>query len=312
MITRDTFAKDPNVWCGLNKPDLSEKDVDAVIFGVPFDEAVSYRSGAALAPKVMRENSLTPTPYTENFESFSTLQVFDGGDFDFSAGQSRDEYFDEISDYVSKLVKMGRFFTMIGGDHSTTIPVLRGIDRAVGEDFGIIHIDAHFDLCDHMDGDKLSHGSTQRRALELKNISGPENIYFIGIRSIEPDEYEFKKSNPLQVASAKDCFYQGVEKISSDVLAAMSKFSKVYITLDIDGLDPGYAAGTGTPQFGGLNPRQLLEFLGIFFDKLNVIGLDIVEIAPPLDSSLVSMFAGRKVIQETWGFLAKKLGKLEK
>lgn len=312
MIKKDKFAKDPNVWCGLNKPELSEREADAVIFGIPFDEAVSYRSGAALGPKVMRENTVSPTPYTENFECFSSLKVFDGGDFDFVPGSDREEYFEEISEYVSNLVKMGKFFTMIGGDHSTTIPVLRGIDKAVEEDFGIIHIDAHFDLCDHMDGDKLSHGSTQRRALELNHISGTENIYFIGIRSIEPDEYEFKKSNNIQVASSRDCFYQGVEKISSDVLAAMSKFSKVYITLDIDGLDPGYAAGTGTPQFGGLNPRQLLEFLGLFFEKLNIIGLDIVEISPPLDSSLTSMFAGRKIVQETWGHLAKKLGKLEK
>jgi agmatinase len=312
MITKDKFAKDPGVWCGLNKPELSEKEADAVIFGIPFDEAVSYRGGAAQGPKVMRENTFTPSPYTENFESFANLKVFDGGDFEFTHGQNRDKYFEDISSYVSSLVKMGKFFTMIGGDHSTTIPVLRGVDKAVNEDFGIIHIDAHFDLSEEQNGDTLSHGSTQKRSLDLEHISGIENIYFIGIRSIEADEYEFKKSNEIQVASTKECFYQGVEKISSDVLAAMSKFSKVYITLDIDGLDPGYAAGTGTPQFGGLTPRQLLEFLEVFFDKLNIIGMDIVEIAPSLDPSLTAMFAGRKVVQETWGHLAKKLGKLEK
>ncbi|NCB41848.1 MAG: agmatinase [Clostridia bacterium] len=312
MITKDKFAKDSGSWCGLNRPELSEKEVDAVIFGIPFDEAVSYRGGAGQGPKVMRENTFTSTPYTENFESFSALKVFDGGDFEFKHGQNREEYFKEISEYVSGLAKSGKFFTMIGGDHSTTIPVLRGIDKAIDEDFGIIHIDAHFDLCNDMDGDKLSHGSTQRRALELEHINGPENIYFIGIRSIEPDEYEFKKLNEIQVASAKDCFNQGVEKITSDVLAAMSKFNKIYITVDIDALDPGYAAGTGTPQFGGLTPRQLLDFLSAFFEKLNVIGLDIVEISPPLDSSLTSMFAGRKIVQETWGYLAKKIGKLNK
>lgn len=312
MITKDKFAKDGGAWAGLNKPDQSEEKVDAVIFGIPFDEAVSYRGGAGEGPKVLRENTFTITPYTENFESFANLTVFDGGDFEFTHGEDRKEYFEGIADYVSKLVEKNKFFTMIGGDHSTTIPVLWGIDKALDEDFGIIHIDAHFDLCNDMDGDKLSHGSTQRRALELKNVSGPENIYFIGIRSIEPDEYEFKKTNPIQVASAKDCFEQGVSKISSDVVAAMSKFNKVYITLDIDGLDPGYAAGTGTPQFGGLTPRQLLDFLETFFEKLNIIGMDIVEISPPLDPSLTSMYAGRKVVQETWGYLAKKLGKLEK
>lgn len=213
---------------------------------------------------------------------------------------------------MSTLVKKNVFFTMIGGDHSTSIPMFWGIDKALDEDFGIIHIDAHFDLCNDIGGDRLSHGCPQRRALECKNVSGPENIYFIGIRSIEADEYEFKKSNAIQVASAKDCFEQGVNKISSDVVAAMSKFKKVYITLDIDGLDPAYAAGTGTPQFGGLTPRQLLDFLEIFFERLNIIGMDIVEIAPSLDPALTSMYAGRKIVQETWGHLAKRLGKLEK
>jgi agmatinase len=311
MLTKDAHASNPGVWCGLNKPEMTEQEADTVIFGIPFDEAVSYRGGAGEAPKVLRENTYTPSPYTENFESFATLNVHDAGDFEFVHGQDREAYFEEIAGYVAGLVRNGTFFVMVGGDHSTTIPVLRGIDLGVEKDFGIIHIDAHFDLCDHIGGDRLSHGSTERRALELDHVSGTENMYFVGIRSIETDEYEFKKNHPLQVASARECFRKGMEAVGGDVVRAMSRFHKVYITLDIDGLDPGFAPGTGTPQFGGLVPRQVLDLLEICFEKLNIIGMDVVEISPKLDPSLTSMFAGRKLIQEAWGHLAKRLGKLE-
>lgn len=114
-----------------------------------------------------------------------------------------------------------------------TIPIEAGIDKALEEQFGIIHIDAHFDLCDTLGGDPLSHGSVQRRALELNNIEGLDNLYFVGIRSIEPDEYAFKEQNHINVASAYACHKIGIQKIAEDVIAEMTKFNKVYITLDI-------------------------------------------------------------------------------
>lgn len=308
MLKRDWFAQKNEIWCGLNRPDLSEGESDIVIFGIPYDKGVSYRSGAAQGPSVLRENTLASTPYTERFECMDELRIYDAGDF---YGDDRNLLFQEIQDYVSELVKRKIFFTMVGGDHSVTIPVQAGIDDALDEEFGIIHIDAHFDLCDSLCGDYLSHGCTERRALELKNIRGTENIYFVGIRSIEPDEYEFKKKNAIQVKSAWDCHHFGIEKIAEQVVASMSRYDKIYITLDIDCLDPAFAAGTGTPQFGGLYSRQLLSLLEILFEKLNIIAFDVVEVAPPLDPSLTSMFAARKLITECWGFHAKKLGKLK-
>lgn len=309
MRKRDEFAVNSQTWCGLNKPELSEEEADIVIFGIPYDKGVSYRGGAAQGPAVLRENTLCSTPYTERFECMDSLKVYDGGDF---TGEDRDALFREIADYTAGLVKEGRFFTMVGGDHSVTIPVEAGIDQALSEPFGIIHIDAHFDLCDSLGGDRLSHGSTERRALELSNITGVESLYFVGIRSIEPDEYAFKKENPVQVKSAWDCHREGMEAVAADVVEKMSRFSKVYITLDIDCLDPAFAAGTGTPQFGGLYSRQVLALLEALFENLPIIGFDVVEVAPPLDPSLASMFAARKIITECWGFQAKKLGKLEK
>lgn len=308
MLVKDRFAQDSGAWCNLNKPYLTEKDVDVVIFGIPFDEGVSYRSGASEGPAVLRKNTFSSTPYTEQFESIADLKVYDAGDFH---SENRKDLFAEVTDYISELVKDNIFFTAVGGDHSVTIPIEKGIDQALDEPFGIIHIDAHFDLCDTLCGDPLSHGSVQRRALDLKNIDGTDNLYFIGIRSIEPDEYEFKEKNSINVASSYECHKLGIQKIAEDAAAKMSKYNKVYITLDIDCLDPAFAAGTGTPQFGGLYSRQLLDLLEILFDRLNIIAFDVVEVAPALDPSLTSMFAARKIITECWGHRARKVGILK-
>ena len=124
-------------------------------------------------------------------------------------GKDRDEMFAEAEELAYQAVKAGKFFTMIGGDHSVTIPVHRGVNRAVEEDFGIIHIDAHFDLCHEMHGDILSHGSTERRATELSHVGDSDHLYFLGIRSIESDELEFYQNNKINVLSAADVDHLG-------------------------------------------------------------------------------------------------------
>ncbi len=307
MQNKNEFVKNPKTWCGLNRPEMPEAEADVVIFGIPFDGAVSYRGGAGEAPELLRENTLSSTPCTERLVYFEDLNVVDGGDF---CGDDQETLFAEVESYVAELVRKGVRFTMVGGDHSVTIPVERGINAALDEQFGIIHIDAHMDLCDTLEGNPLSHGCTQRRALEMENVDSLENMYFIGIRSIEPDEFQLYKENPIQVKTAYDCFHEGIDAVADDCIAKMKKFNKVYLTFDIDGLDPGYAAGTGTPQFGGLTPRMALTLLERLFTELNIIGFDVVEIAPVLDPSLAAMYAGRKIITEGWGYWADQLGKL--
>ena len=258
MLKKNRDALDEQSWCGLNRPQMKETEADCVIFGIPFDEGVSYRGGAAQAPEVLRANTKHSTPCTERLFYYESYNVHDAGDF---IGEDRESLFAEIENYVRYLVENGIRFVMVGGDHSVTIPVERGINAAVNEDFGIIHIDAHMDICDSLEGDRLSHGCTQRRALEMEHVASTDNLYFIGIRSIEPDEFEFYKENKLQVKTAYDCYREGIEAVAGQCIEAMKKFSKVYITFDIDGLDPAYAAGTGTPQFGGLTARMSLTLL---------------------------------------------------
>ncbi len=309
MNFKNDHAKAPETWFGLNKPGKDAEDVDAVIFGIPFDGGVSYRGGAAQAPDLLRANTDHATPCTERLDFYKDFEVLDAGNFQ---GGDRNEIFSEVEAYVKDLVAQGKHFTMVGGDHSVTIPVQRGINAALDEPFGIIHIDAHMDLSEALEGDLLSHGSTERRALEMSNIGSLENLYFIGIRSIEPDEFEFHMANDIQVKTSYDCYHQGIEAVADDCISRMKKFSKVYLTFDIDALDPAYAGGTGTPQFGGLTSRMAMTLIQKLFTELNIIGFDVVEIAPPLDDSLAAMYAGRKLITEAWGIWADQAGKLIK
>ncbi len=295
--------RDPRIWAGLNNQDLKRTETDVVIFGIPFDGSVSFRAGAADAPDALRGITYTISPTTEDFESFADLKLKDIGNV---IGKSRDETFAAVEILTADLVKNNCFFIMIGGDHSVTIPVQRGIDAALDEPFGIIHIDAHFDLCDELGSDKLSHGSTERRALELENIRGIEDIFFLGIRSIELGEIEFFKQHPVQVISSKEISKKGIEDAINRVKKQLAHLHKIYLTIDIDCLDPAYAPGTGTPQFGGLTSRELLDLLeGLF--ELPILGMDIVEVAPTLDASMVSLFAARKLVTEVCGLIRKKV-----
>ena len=301
------LINDPGIWGGQNRPSLKMDEADVLVFSIPYDGGVAFRSGAKEAPKALREITYTIAPTTEDFESFDGLKVVDIGDV---SGSNRAEMFDEAEKTAYEAVKNGKFFTMIGGDHSVTIPIQKGIDNALDEPFGIIHIDAHFDLCDELNDDKLSHGSTERRALELNNISGPENLFFIGIRSIEDDEFDFFQNNNVACVTAKSIFENGVDEAITKVKEHFKDYNKIYLTVDIDCLDPAYAPGTGTPKFGGLASRELLKLLRGIFD-LPIIGMDVVEIAPSLDDSIISVFAGLRIITECWGHNMRKLGRLK-
>ena len=298
-------GKTSRLWGGLcngNEGADNIKDADIIVFGIPFDGNVSYRDGAKDGPAIIRESTAPIPPTTEYFENLTGTKVVDLGDY---YDDDCEILFEEVERNVSNLVCEDKFFTMIGGDHSVTVPVLRGIDSAIDHEFGIIHIDAHFDLCDELEGSKVSHGCTERRAIELNHVNGSENIFFIGIRSAEVDELNFMKNNRVNVISAAEFERLGTSQVVETVKEKMAHFKSIYLTLDIDCLDPAYAAGTGTPKFGGLNSRQVLDLLRGLFD-LPIIGFDVVEVAPKLDSSMTSVYAAQRIITECWGHQIRK------
>lgn len=303
---KNEFTKLWGGLCDLKDNEEKVKDADIVVFGIPFDGNVSYREGAKDAPKEIRKTTEPIPPTTEYFENLTGIKVVDVGDI---YNDDTKILFDEVENKVAEFVKNKKFFTMIGGDHSVTIPVLRGIDKAIEHDFGIIHIDAHFDLCDELNGNRLSHGCTERRAIELENIKDSESIFFIGIRSIELDELEFIRSNKVNVINAANFERLGTKHVIEEVKSKMGHLKSIYLTVDIDCLDPAYAPGTGTPKFGGLTSRQLLDLLRGIFD-LPIIGFDVVEVAPKLDSSKASVYAAQRIITECWGHHVRKNGYL--
>jgi len=297
------MIKDRKIWAGLNCPGMPLKDADILVFGIPYDGGISFRAGSKDAPGELRNITYTIDPTTEWLDSIEDLKVLDMGDV---SGEDRDVMFQKAEDIASQAIKADKLVTMVGGDHSTTIPVLKGIDRVIDEPLGIIHLDAHFDLCEEMRGNRLSHGCTERRALELKNVSSLDSIYFVGIRSVESQELSFIRNKSVNMIKAMDFRRQGTEKSLAMIKEKMKRFKKIYLTLDIDVLDPAYAPGTGTPKFGGLNSRELLNLLHGLFD-LPIIGFDVVEVAPSLDDSKIALFAARKIIIECWGHYFRKI-----
>lgn len=305
MKRTDEMIQAGGLWGGMCQGPATtknEKEADIIVFGIPYDGNVSYREGAQDGPAAIRESAAPIAATTEYFEDLTGTKVVDLGDFE---GEDCETIFADVEEKVAELVRNKKFFTMIGGDHSVTIPVLRGIDKAIDHEFGIIHIDAHFDLCDELDGNAMSHGCTERRAVEMEHVSGSESIFFLAVRSCEMSELAFMKTNKMNIINAADYEKLGTAKVIEAVKEKMSQFKSIYLTVDIDCLDPAFAAGTGTPKFGGITSRQLLDLLRGLFD-LPIIGFDVVEVAPKLDAAWTSVYAGQRVITECWGHQIRK------
>ncbi len=285
------------LWSGLTA-NLSEADIGIV--GIPYDGAASFRKGAAQAPARIR--SLTPhvAPYTEAGLPLAGLRIYDAGDINVFGD------WDSVTRQVpNKLhdVLRSPFSIVLGGDHSITIPVVRELAQVIDGPMGYLHIDAHLDLMDTFEGSAQSHACTARRVLELPNVSS-ENAAFLGIRSWMDEERAFLDAHPgVHVETAAAIAADGISAVLQRTLPIFRDVAAVYVTVDIDVLDPAYAPGTGTPEAGGLSTRQLLQLLPPVFGRLPVRALDIVEVSPPLDHSDITSFAAIKLLYEVFGWV---------
>ncbi len=266
------------------------------ILGVPFDGAVSFRRGTAFAPAKLRE--LTPhlAPCAEEGQPLR-LRVRDYGDVPPDLEWPR--YFHDVEERAMEALQHPQAL-FLGGDHSVTIPLMRAFDRFVDGPFGVLHFDSHPDLFDVYEGHHWSHACTERRALELSGLD-PQHLVFVGLRSLCQEEWDFLKAHPeIPYYTARHCYQRGIEVIAEEVVERLEDVQAVYFTLDIDGLDPAYAPGTGTPEGGGPTTRDLLELVRVVFRRLPIQALDVVEVAPPLDQADITAFAALKVIYEAW------------
>lgn len=288
------------LWSGLASDDVSS---EIGVLGVPFDGATSFRKGASFAPSKIRELSPHIAPYMEEGIGLAGLRVRDYGDVFVDLDWER--YFKTVEARAQQTLRH-RLAIFLGGDHSVTIPLTRAFSQSINGKFGMLHIDAHLDLADSFEGSRWSHACTQRRVLELPNID-PRNIAFVGIRSFMEDEMEFMHAHPqIGLHTAREVYMSGVNEVARSVIEQMQGVDALYVTLDIDALDPAYAPGTGTPEAGGLSTRDVLELLRRVFSDLPVHAFDIVEVSPPLDHADITSVAALKVIYEAFGSVKAK------
>ncbi len=296
MEIRDSV---PVIWNGLHDSNLKPEEADVVVLGLPFDKAVSFRRGAAEAPDRIRLISGHISPTTEDGDSIARLKVLDLGNLS-PEGLDQEEYFRKIEDKAAGLFRKS-FPTFIGGDHSVSIPLITAAAKIWGDKLGVIHLDAHMDLCGELEGNRLSHGCTHRRVTESRNLP-LENICFVGIRSFEQQELDYLEGRGANIFKAAHIYRQGIKQTVESVKQVLKNCEVFYLTLDIDFLDPAYAPGTGTPKPGGFTTRELFTFLRDF-SSLRFIGMDVVEVSPPLDHNDITSFAAQRAITEAWSML---------
>ena len=287
-----------NLWGDLHRPDLSPAQADFTVLGIPFDGLASARKGAALAPGRIRFWSRHVTPFSEDRTRLDGLTVCDAGDIPISRIIPD---FERVAQNVASLPQ--GIPILLGGDHSVTIPIFQGQrQRFAGKRLGLLWVDAHPDLCDEFDGSRLSHACVLRRGLEF-GIE-PQDVCLVGLRSWEEQEIDLIENGHMRVFTAADVAEIGMKSVAADVRKILSRCDAVHISFDIDALDPSAAPGTGIPEFGGLTSREVLTLIHSL-QGLPLAGLDVVEVAPPLDPSEATVFAALKIIMEFIAVVAR-------
>jgi agmatinase len=277
-------------WADLARPDLSPDEADFSIIGIPYEAGASARTGTAQGPARMRFWSGHLTPFSEDRTRLGHVRIADLGDVSVSEQRSP---FDLVRQKVAALPNVP---ILLGGDHSVTIPIFQGQrERFAGKRLGVLWVDAHPDLCDEFNGSKLSHACVLRRGLEFG--IHPEDVCLVGLRSWEEQEIDLIENGGLHVYTAADVAARGMKTIAEDVHGILARCDAVHISLDIDCLDPAFAPGTGIPDSGGLSSREVLTLIKSL-KGLRLVGLDVVEVSPPLDPSEATVFAALKIIME--------------
>jgi guanidinobutyrase len=260
------------------------QDLDVAFVGVPFDIGTSNRSGARFGPRQIRTESCLIRPYNMATRAapFDSLQIADIGDVAINTFNIEKSMGIIESAYDDILAEDCKPLTM-GGDHTIALPILRSVAKKYGP-VGIVHVDAHADVNDTMFGERIAHGTPFRRAIE-ENLVDPKRMVQIGLRATgyEADDFDWPREQGVRVVPAEDCWYKSLKPLMAEVCEQLGK-GPVYITFDIDGLDPAYAAGTGTPEIGGLSIHQGLEIIR-GCRGLDVVGGDLVEVAPAYDTT---------------------------
>lgn len=267
-----------------------DADYDVGIAGVPYDGAVSYRPGARFAPSRIREASSLGRGFhwSRAYNVLEKLKVADIGDCP-TVPIDQNQTYERIEDFFSKILGLGKRFVAIGGDHSTTLPLLRAAHKKAGQPLNLIHFDAHLDTYPAAWGCEYHHGAFVRHAVN-EGLVNPGSTLQVGIRGplAAGDDLDFVKKHGIQVTTVDDVRQKGLEAF----VQSLPKFDQgaTYISFDIDCLDPAFAPGTGTPVVGGLTTYETQRILRGLKIK-HLMAADIVEVSPPFDSSDITALA---------------------
>ncbi|MFI7626847.1 agmatinase [Microbispora rosea] len=279
---------------------------DVAVVGVPFDSGVSYRPGARFGPAAVREASRLLRPYHPGLDvsPFAQMQVADAGDIACNPFDIRGAV-ETVDEAASGLMEDGTKLVTVGGDHTIALPLLRAAARRHGP-VALLHFDAHLDTWDTYFGAEYTHGTPFRRAVE-EGILDTEAVCHVGTRGPLYGKRDLEDDRRLGfgIVTSADVMRRGVDEVA-DALRQRIGGRPLYLSIDIDVLDPAHAPGTGTPEAGGLTSRELLEILrGLA--GCDIVGADVVEVAPAYDHAEITSVAASHVAYDLIGLLA--LGK---
>ena len=256
--------------------------LDACFIGIPLDVGTSNRPGTRFGPKQIRAESVMLRPYNmwTRAAPFDSLRIADIGDVPINTFDLKDSV-RRIEAFYDSVLTHPVIPMTLGGDHTLTLPVLRSIAKKHGP-VGLVHIDAHADINDHMFGESIAHGTPFRRAFE-EGLIDADHTFQIGLRGTgyTAEDFDWARDKGFTVVQAEELWHKSATPLIEDIRGKMGT-RPVYLTFDIDSLDPAYAPGTGTPEIGGLTSVQAIELIR-GCQGLNLVGCDLVEVSPPYD-----------------------------
>lgn len=286
----------------------SPEGLDIALIGVPFDAGVTHRTGARFGPRSIRNISMAVGRYNHQtgVTPFDLCKLADIGDVPLH-GFSLEKGIETIEAYYHKVIDAGCAVVSAGGDHSVTYPIMKAVGR--DEPVGMVHVDAHCDTMGHLDDHKFHHGGPFRHAV-LDGVLDPERSIQIGIRGGGEVYWEFSHESGMTVVPIQDFNRMGVDAVIQKAKEVIGD-GPTYISFDVDGLDPVYAPGTGTPEVGGMSTADAVQLLrGL--TGMNIIGGDLVEVAPEYDATTNTPQVGKQMMFEILCLTAANLAKRRK
>ncbi|ORA35939.1 agmatinase [Mycobacterium aquaticum] len=292
-----TFARLPRI------EDVQRHDIAVV--GIPFDTGVTYRPGARFGPAHIRQSSRLLRPYNPalDVEPFAHRQVVDAGDLTFNPFDIETAV-TQIEQGAVELIGDGATLVSLGGDHTIAYPLLKAVNRIHGQ-VALVHFDAHLDTWDTYFNTPLTHGTPFRRAAEEGLFASGHSAH-VGIRGSLYSRNDLAEDADMgfHVVHCRDLHRRSIDDIVDALRRSIGELP-LYVSVDIDVLDPAHAPGTGTPEAGGMTSRELLEIIR-GFDGLNLVAADIVEVAPAYDHAEITGVAAANLAYEFVSLLARK------